>query len=76
MDVRTTFLHGDLKETIYIQQLKGFVKGNVSLICYHKKLIYGLKHFQGSSMFSLTILLKILILKDAYKIKTYFLRNL
>jgi hypothetical protein len=31
MDVKTTFLHGDLEEEIYMKQPKGFVvKGNKS----------------------------------------------
>jgi hypothetical protein len=28
MDVKITFLHGELEETIYMQQLEGFVKDN------------------------------------------------
>ena len=32
MDVKTTFLHGDLEEEIYMKQLEGFiVKGNNEL---------------------------------------------
>ena len=32
MDVKTTFLHGDLEEEIYMKQLKGFVvKGKKEL---------------------------------------------
>jgi hypothetical protein len=44
MDVKKTFLHGDLKEEIYMKQLEGFVvKGRKALICKLKKSLYGLK---------------------------------
>ena len=44
MDVKTTFLHGDLEEEIYMKQLEGFiVKGNNELVCKLKKSLYGLK---------------------------------
>jgi hypothetical protein len=44
MDVKTTFLHGDLEEEIYMKQLEGFVvKGNKDLVCKLKKSLYGLK---------------------------------
>jgi hypothetical protein len=34
MNVKTTFLHGDLEEEIYMKQLEGFVvKGNKYLVC-------------------------------------------
>ena len=34
MDVKTTFLHGDLKEEIYMKQPEGFmVKGKKELVC-------------------------------------------
>jgi hypothetical protein len=34
MDVKTTFLHGDLEEEIYMKQPKGFVvKGKKELVC-------------------------------------------
>ena len=42
MDVKTAFLHGDLKEEIYMQQPEGFVT-NPSLVCRLKKSLYGLK---------------------------------
>jgi len=44
MDVKTTFLHGDLEEEIYMKQLEGFVvKGKKELVCKLKKSFYGLK---------------------------------
>jgi len=44
MDVRTTFLHGDLEEEIYMKQLEGFVmRGKKELLCKLKKSLYGLK---------------------------------
>ena len=44
MDVKKTFLHGDLKEEIYTKQPEGFiVKGKNELICKLKKSLYGLK---------------------------------
>ena len=44
IDVKTAFLHGDLKEKIYMTQLEGFeVEGKEQLVCRLKKSIYGLK---------------------------------
>jgi hypothetical protein len=43
MDVKTTFLHGDLKEEIFMEKLEGFVVGGKNLVCKLKKSLYGLK---------------------------------
>ena len=44
MDVKTTFLHGDLEEEIYITQPDGFkVVGKENWVCKLNKLLYGLK---------------------------------
>jgi hypothetical protein len=44
MDVKISFLHGDLKEEIYMKQPEGFVvKGKKYLVCKLKRSIYGLK---------------------------------
>jgi hypothetical protein len=44
LDVKTTFLHGDLEEEIYMQQPQGYeVKGKDNLVCGLKKSLYGLK---------------------------------
>jgi len=44
MDVKTTFLHRDLEEEIYMKQPEGFmVKGKKEMVCRLKKSMYGLK---------------------------------
>ena len=44
MDVKTTFLNGDLEEEVYMVQPEGFISENGdNLICKLKKSIYGLK---------------------------------
>eukprot|EP00253_Pinus_taeda_P009829 PITA_09829 len=44
MDVKSTFLNGDLEEEVYIEQLDGFILGNdPNLVCILKKALYGLK---------------------------------
>ena len=43
MGLKTTFIHGDLEEEIYMKQHKVFaVKGNKELVCRLKKSLYGL----------------------------------
>jgi len=45
LDVKSTFLHGDLNETIYVEQPPGFVKkGEEEKVYRLKKALYGLKH--------------------------------
>lgn len=44
MDVKTVFLNGNIKETIYMVQPENFVSGDLkSMVCKLKKSIYGLK---------------------------------
>jgi hypothetical protein len=44
LDVKTTFLHGDLEEEIYMQQPHAYeVKGKENFVCSLKKRLYGLK---------------------------------
>ena len=46
--MKTTFLHGDLEEEIYMQQLEGFMKrGKEHLVCRLKKSLYGLTKFDS-----------------------------
>ena len=44
MNVKTTFLHGELEETVYMVQLEGFTQhGHEHLVCKLKKSLYGLR---------------------------------
>ena len=44
MDVKTTFLHRDIEEEIYMKKPKVFmVEGKKELVCRLKKSLYGLK---------------------------------
>eukprot|EP00253_Pinus_taeda_P004664 PITA_04664 len=43
MDVKFSFLHGDLHEEIYMEQPIGFIQIDSSLVCQLKKSLYGLK---------------------------------
>ena len=43
MDVKSTFLHGDLQEEIYMEQPPGYVQDNSILVCLLNKFLYGLK---------------------------------
>jgi hypothetical protein len=44
MDVKTTFLNGDLDEEIYMEQPAGFVaNGQEGMVCKLLKYLYGLK---------------------------------
>ena len=44
MDVKTTFLDGEIEEEVYVEQLDGFVvHGKESHVCRLKKALYGLK---------------------------------
>ena len=44
MDVKTTFLHGELEESIYMEQPEGFIEpGNEDKVCLLKRSLYGLK---------------------------------
>ena len=44
MDVKTTFLNGEIEEEIYVEQPDGFiVHGKGSHVCRLNKALYGLK---------------------------------
>ena len=49
MDVKTTFLNGNLEEEIYMMQPEGFIaKNQEHMVCKLKRSIYGLKQASRS----------------------------
>ena len=43
MDVKSSFLHGDIHEDIYMKKPKGYIS-DPFFVCKLKKSLYGLKH--------------------------------
>jgi Reverse transcriptase (RNA-dependent DNA polymerase) len=43
VDIKTAFLHGELEETIYMQQPPGYEEGGPGIACKLNKSLYGLK---------------------------------
>lgn len=44
LNIKNTFLYGDLTEEVYMEQTPGFVaQGETHLVCELQKAIYGLK---------------------------------
>jgi hypothetical protein len=44
MDIKSTFLNGELEEEVYIEQPEGFqLSKNADYVCKLKKALYGLK---------------------------------
>ena len=54
MDVKSSFINGDLEEEVYIEQPEGFILGNdAKLVCKLKKALYGLKQALRASYYRL-----------------------
>jgi hypothetical protein len=50
MDVKSSFLHGDLQEEIYMEQSPRYVQNDFILVCHLKKSLYGLKQAPNLGM--------------------------
>ena len=48
MDMKTTFLNGELNEEVYMMQPEGFTSTNVSKMCKLQRSIYELKQASRS----------------------------
>ena len=67
LDVKSAFLHGELKEQVFVEQPSGFIKsGQEHLVCKLKKAFYGLKQAPRAWYSSI----------DAYFVKKSFIRCL
>jgi hypothetical protein len=74
MDVKTTFLNGDLYENVYMSQPKNFViKGKENLGCHLSKSIYGLKHASRQCYLKFDESIKNLCLRKMRKIIVFML---
>ncbi len=44
LDIKTTFLYGELEEELYLEQPEGFITaGQENMVCHLHKCLYGLK---------------------------------
>jgi hypothetical protein len=48
LDIKTTFLHGDIGEEIYMMQPPGYQKAGDSRACRLRRALYGLKQASRS----------------------------
>ena len=48
MDVKTTFLNGNLRKDVYMTQLEGFTFGDGNKVCKLQRSFYGLKRASKS----------------------------
>ena len=72
MDVRTTFLNGDLVEDVYMSQPTGFEEvGKEPMVCKLKKFIYGLKQASRPRISSLMNLSLPMVLRRTSPINVY-----
>jgi hypothetical protein len=74
MDVKTTFLNGELEEEIYMDQPDGFLaKGQEGKVCKLLKSLYGLKqaHKQWHEKFDKTLTSACLVVNEADKCVYY-----
>jgi hypothetical protein len=74
MDVKTTFLNGELEEKIYIDQQDGFIaNGQEGMVCKLLKFLYGLKQApkQWHEKFDKTLTFVGFIVNDADKCVYY-----
>ena len=59
MDVKTVFLHGNLKEDVYVMQLEGFVvSGSENKVYNLRKALYGLRQVPRAWNENLNIVLE------------------
>nr|GFC99907.1 retrovirus-related Pol polyprotein from transposon TNT 1-94 [Tanacetum cinerariifolium] len=61
MDVKTTFLHGSLKEDVYVCQPEGFINADHPIHVYKlKKALYGLKQAPRACRFKMSMMGKMM----------------
>jgi hypothetical protein len=68
MDVKTTFLNGELDKEIYMKQTEGFVThGQENIVCRLRKSLYGLKQTpkQWHEKFDRTLMSVGFVVKEA-----------
>ncbi|GJQ92069.1 NBS-containing resistance-like protein [Tanacetum coccineum] len=75
MDVKTAFLHGTLKEDVYVCQPEGFIDADHPSHVYKlKKALYGLK--QAPRAWSMLMILSLVLLTLDYQLDDLFTKDL
>lgn len=72
MDVHNAFLHGDLREEIYMKPPPGFKPSNPNLVCRLRKSLYGLKQAPRCWFAKLATALKNYGFRQSYSDYTLF----
>nr|GEU67295.1 retrovirus-related Pol polyprotein from transposon TNT 1-94 [Tanacetum cinerariifolium] len=78
IDLKTTFLHGTLKEDVYVCQPEGFIDaGHLSLVFKLKKALYGLKQAPRAwyDEFGFIGTLLVCIAKSTFLLQNYFFKG-